>query len=279
MQHRRKHAPDERLLLGRDAAHSARFQHSRQVVCVRFAGNLKAAALVEVVELLHAAQLQLLLHVFGQLEDVVEDVVGALALLYASDTTTFEQVRSYSRADNAKALVEANLNKLSESRAVVVEKCLSVSKRLQNGTRLNDSLANVHSARSASASASSLEMCAHVDEEVENDFCGLSLAGAGFARDENRLINAVSLHALECVFCNRVDVRRKLSNLLVLVLCKKYKNAISASESSLEKVAGHTFHQIDSVQILEQLVWIESNQNRSSICINDASVVSMQYIM
>mmetsp|Transcript_3938 Transcript_3938/g.11668 ORF Transcript_3938/g.11668 Transcript_3938/m.11668 type:complete len:737 (+) Transcript_3938:1590-3800(+) len=203
VEHRHDDPPARGLLVVQARDHGERLGQLLEVA--REVGPLDIAGLFEVEQLEALDRVRALrepelgpLRRREPLGNGVEHVVVLLAGQLRRDARLFEEVRLHEGALHAPRRGELQRQELAEARRVVVPDRLGAAKALHDGVGLQDALMQVRA------------RAAHLGEVLEEDLCGLRLARARLAGNDDGLAHRVLQHARVRRSSDRVDVGRQL---------------------------------------------------------------------
>ena len=242
-------------LLSADTDHSQGLDSVFKVLGIGLTLDLLRVGVSNILERVKVGTLQLApvvtLDRIGRRQELVEHVVSALFRVVVGNTILLEQIHFANRPSKLTlghtfvtkghgtsfGVIELELEVFTESRRVVVTASLGVTKRLEQGIRLDDTLNDRVQTSVTGLGGSLLDRC-HV---VHGNLDGLGLTGSRLAGHQDRLVIPIERKPLVRQGRHFIDVRLKtFTSILVGIVPDK-----------LVGIVGTLFFRVEFVEPLE----------------------------
>jgi len=210
--------------------------------------NLSTAGLVQELVVIGSLKVKLGANIGGETnQNLVEDVERTLSRTLANDTGTLKEVGDDGSSRDITSLIEGDLDKLTETRRVVVLHGLGVTESLEQRVSLEKLLLELTLLTTTTSNGSKI---------LDNLLGVLSLTGTRLTSDEHGLVLAVSQHGTVGRIGHSENVR---GNLITTLADVSADHLVSVDRDSLERVDG--------------------NQEKARVCVDDVSLVSQTQVV
>jgi len=180
-----------------------------EVFCIIDIIDSVATALVDVVEVLHTVELELVDEtLIGTEDELIEEVEVTLTGLLTDHTTLLEQVVGDTPTNRITLCIKVNLEILTETGGVVITDGLGITESLQKRVRVKDN---------ALDELYLLAVTRHGSDVLHDLLSSHSLTSTRLTRDDSTLVGFLLLHCTIGFLSKCKDVRRQFVTELALV--------------------------------------------------------------